>query len=82
MQEIKVENITNDSIRHPAFLENGIVADILRLDKIHPVISGNKWFKLKNYLSDFQASGEKGNNHFWRSMVQLILLLQHRHANN
>ncbi|HUM98389.1 MAG TPA: pyridoxal-phosphate dependent enzyme [Chitinophagaceae bacterium] len=59
MQEIKVENITNDSIRHPAFLENGIVADILRLDKIHPVISGNKWFKLKNYLSDFQASGKK-----------------------
>jgi 1-aminocyclopropane-1-carboxylate deaminase len=26
--------------------------DVLRLDLIHPVISGNKWFKLKHYLSD------------------------------
>jgi 1-aminocyclopropane-1-carboxylate deaminase len=25
---------------------------ILRLDEIHPVISGNKWFKLKYYLHD------------------------------
>lgn len=24
--------------------------DVLRLDKIHPVISGNKWFKLNKYL--------------------------------
>jgi 1-aminocyclopropane-1-carboxylate deaminase len=26
--------------------------DVLRLDKIHSVISGNKWFKLKYYLQD------------------------------
>jgi 1-aminocyclopropane-1-carboxylate deaminase len=32
--------------------ENGIEAEVLRLDKIHDVISGNKWFKLKNYLRD------------------------------
>jgi 1-aminocyclopropane-1-carboxylate deaminase len=25
---------------------------VLRLDLIHPVISGNKWFKLKNYMED------------------------------
>jgi len=25
--------------------------DVLRLDKIHPVVSGNKWFKLKNYIA-------------------------------
>jgi 1-aminocyclopropane-1-carboxylate deaminase len=24
--------------------------DVLRLDKIDPLISGNKWFKLKYYL--------------------------------
>jgi 1-aminocyclopropane-1-carboxylate deaminase/D-cysteine desulfhydrase-like pyridoxal-dependent ACC family enzyme len=24
--------------------------DVLRLDKVHPFISGNKWFKLKHYL--------------------------------
>jgi len=27
-------------------------ADVLRLDIMHPVISGNKWFKLKNYLHE------------------------------
>ena len=34
-----------------------ISVDVLRLDKIHPVISGNKWFKLKYYLQE--ARGEK-----------------------
>ena len=26
--------------------------DVLRLDLVHPVVSGNKWFKLKEYLAD------------------------------
>jgi 1-aminocyclopropane-1-carboxylate deaminase len=30
--------------------EKNIKLDILRLDVLHPVISGNKWFKLKYYL--------------------------------
>jgi 1-aminocyclopropane-1-carboxylate deaminase/D-cysteine desulfhydrase-like pyridoxal-dependent ACC family enzyme len=29
-----------------------IDTDILRLDQLHPVVSGNKWFKLKYYLQD------------------------------
>lgn len=33
--------------------------DILRLDRIHPVISGNKWFKLKEYLNDAKQSNKK-----------------------
>jgi 1-aminocyclopropane-1-carboxylate deaminase len=34
-------------------LDNGnTTLYVLRLDKIHPVISGNKWFKLKYYLQD------------------------------
>lgn len=33
--------------------------DVLRLDEIHPVISGNKWFKLKNYLQDALESNKK-----------------------
>ncbi len=32
--------------------QNNVQLDILRLDKLHPVISGNKWFKLKYYLQD------------------------------
>ena len=27
---------------------------VLRLDKIHPLLSGNKWFKLKYNLLEFQ----------------------------
>lgn len=36
----------------PAFSKRRITADILRLDQIHPVVSGNKWFKLKYHLQD------------------------------
>lgn len=32
--------------------------NILRLDKLHPIVSGNKWFKLKYYLQE-----AKENNH-------------------
>jgi 1-aminocyclopropane-1-carboxylate deaminase len=32
--------------------EKNILADVLRLDLIHPIISGNKWFKLKEYLTE------------------------------
>lgn len=35
-----------------AFASNGITADVLRLDKIDPVISGNKWFKLKYHFAE------------------------------
>lgn len=31
--------------------------DILRVDSIHPVISGNKWFKLQYYLHEAKAQG-------------------------
>ncbi len=31
--------------------------DMLRLDMLHPVISGNKWFKLKHNLNDALAKG-------------------------
>lgn len=32
---------------------------VLRLDALHPVISGNKWFKLQYYLSEAVATGKK-----------------------
>ena len=32
----------------------------MRLDKIHPVISGNKWFKLKYHLDNFNAGNYNG----------------------
>lgn len=38
---------------------NHFKIDVLRLDLIHPIVSGNKWFKLKYYLADFQTSSKK-----------------------
>jgi len=32
--------------------KNGIETSILRLDLVHPIISGNKWFKLKYYIEE------------------------------
>jgi len=45
-----LNNISLENWDHPVFREHELHADILRLDKIHPEISGNKWFKLKYYL--------------------------------
>jgi 1-aminocyclopropane-1-carboxylate deaminase len=43
----------------PELKEKSCYADVLRLDKIHPVISGNKWFKLKYHLEDARKNGYK-----------------------
>ncbi len=37
--------------------EHQIQLDILRLDQVHPHISGNKWFKLKYNLLEAEAEG-------------------------
>lgn len=47
---INIENIHIQSVKTLSF--NDIQTDILRLDLIHPVISGNKWFKLQYYLKE------------------------------
>ncbi len=41
-------------------LGEGIYLDLLRLDSVHPTISGNKWFKLKGNLDETFARGKKG----------------------
>lgn len=46
---IHPESITIEPIRF--YTEQTIEVSLLRLDKIHTVISGNKWFKLKEYLA-------------------------------
>jgi 1-aminocyclopropane-1-carboxylate deaminase len=37
-----------------------ITVDVLRLDRIHPVVSGNKWFKLKYHLRAALQQHKKG----------------------
>ena len=47
---INLGDITFDPLPLPQFGKNALDVTVLRLDKIHPEISGNKWFKLKYYL--------------------------------
>jgi len=49
-EQVRIENIMPAT--EPG---EGIRVDILRLDLVHPVISGNKWFKLRNYLSEAKS---------------------------
>ena len=43
----------NPSITPIPYLSNQFTKiDILRLDAIHPIVSGNKWFKLRYYIED------------------------------
>ena len=51
------ENINIQAV--PSFCLNHIQLDVLRLDELHPVVSGNKWFKLKYYLQ--QAMEQKSD---------------------
>lgn len=57
MDIIDEELITTEAV--PFLSQNGIDVQVLRLDKIHPVISGNKWFKLKFHLQKALAGNYK-----------------------
>jgi 1-aminocyclopropane-1-carboxylate deaminase len=59
MEPISPGNITVDDINLPQLVEKNISAAVLRLDKIHPLLPGNKWFKLKNYLEEARAGNKK-----------------------
>ncbi|WP_428036526.1 1-aminocyclopropane-1-carboxylate deaminase/D-cysteine desulfhydrase [Amphritea sp.] len=48
--------ISVDTIDLPDFKRAGVRLDLLRLDRVHPQISGNKWFKLKYALAAVLAS--------------------------
>lgn len=39
-----------DALSHPVLDAKNISVDCLRLDKAHPFVSGNKWYKLKHHL--------------------------------
>ena len=43
----------------PYFSTNTIQVDCLRLDQIHPIVSGNKWYKLRFYIQTAIESNAK-----------------------
>ncbi|MBL7737380.1 MAG: pyridoxal-phosphate dependent enzyme [Chitinophagaceae bacterium] len=59
-EKTDIARIRIDRWTNAVFEDREVQADILRLDLIHPVISGNKWFKLKYSLSDALAQQKKG----------------------
>lgn len=59
MTGINFNNITVDKLSLPLFIEKRVDVSVLRLDKIHPQISGNKWFKLRYYLEDAKKQSKK-----------------------
>jgi len=40
-----------------SFFAGGPTVDVLKLQEVHPVVSGNKWYKLKYYLQEAVESG-------------------------
>lgn len=52
MEALNFRAIEVDKIKLEILDEKDIAIDVLRLDKIHKVISGNKSFKLRYYLQD------------------------------
>jgi 1-aminocyclopropane-1-carboxylate deaminase len=36
----------------PMLTFNGVETSIARFDLLHPIVSGNKWFKLKYYIEE------------------------------
>ncbi len=58
MLNLELSRIKN-SLSQDVLNGQTITADVLRLDLIHPLISGNKYFKLKEYLKEAVASNSK-----------------------
>jgi 1-aminocyclopropane-1-carboxylate deaminase len=56
-QAIHPEDIRIDAVQFAQKFHTTL--DVLRLDLIHPVISGNKWFKLKEYLKEAADLGKE-----------------------
>ena len=59
MQDVSFKHITTDIISLPLFIEKKLDVYIVRLDSMHPLISGNKWFKLRFYLEEAQQTNQK-----------------------
>lgn len=54
------KNIATQTLRNPLHKLKKTVVDVLRLDQLHPVISGNKWFKLRYHLDEAVQQKKEG----------------------
>jgi 1-aminocyclopropane-1-carboxylate deaminase len=56
---ISLDNIRLDPIKN-LYQQYGVEVDVLRLDLIDAQVSGNKWFKLKEYLAEARRQKKTG----------------------
>lgn len=54
--EINLDAVCIQPANTSVSLQHNVQVEVLRLDRLHPVISGNKWFKLRYYLEEAQKS--------------------------
>lgn len=54
---VDIKKVYTQTIEAKWLLEKNLRLDVLRLDVIDKIISGNKWFKLKYYLQDAVEKG-------------------------
>jgi len=52
MTELQDKKVFIQHLINKCLTEKRLCLSALRLDELHPIISGNKWFKLKYYLAD------------------------------
>lgn len=52
------QNITVDTIKN-LYQPEGVKVDVVRLDLLHPIISGNKWFKLSVHIKEVHQQQKK-----------------------
>lgn len=60
MKISKAIKIETEELKDELYQRHGLSVTIARLDKLHPVISGNKYFKLKYNIENAMAAGKKG----------------------
>lgn len=59
VNEIDLTAITTKTVTTALTTDHKVQLDLLRLDNLHPIISGNKWFKLRYYIEDALQKGYK-----------------------
>ncbi|MBN8667637.1 MAG: pyridoxal-phosphate dependent enzyme [Chitinophagales bacterium] len=53
------DHIAPEKVTHPLLEEKQVRMEVLRLDRIHPLVSGNKWFKLRYYAEKARHTSQK-----------------------
>jgi 1-aminocyclopropane-1-carboxylate deaminase/D-cysteine desulfhydrase-like pyridoxal-dependent ACC family enzyme len=56
----KLQNCIIQPVKNGKYTDFGCSLHILRLDLVHPIVSGNKLFKLRFYLDQVYQTGKKG----------------------